>query len=242
MDTETAEMVRAAGCILKAPSGRVLLMHRTDGEGWAWPAGGLKDGETPEQGAWREVFEETGRRLGDVGAQLMRSTKNGVDFVTFICPVDDEFVPRMNHEHDSYMWADPEAVLEQAKAANGSGSMAMADSAELETPPMLNNSGDEIEDGLDAPADPEDDIPDDLADLILAELETIEARLTAIEDCRSDDDDQPNAEPVHGAGGAAELEQALDETVSADWDEEPVERDDRKAAQQVGRRFRSRVF
>ena len=39
MNTETAEIVKAAGVICKAPSGRVLLMHRTDGEGWLGPVG-----------------------------------------------------------------------------------------------------------------------------------------------------------------------------------------------------------
>ena len=218
MDTETAEIVKAAGVICKAPSGRVLLMHRTDGEGWAWPGGVLKDGETPEQGAWREVWEECGYRLGDVGAQLMRRVKDGVDFVTFICPVESEFVPRMNHEHDSWMWADPEAALEQAKAANGSA-LAMADSAETEglgpeVPQMLYPVADE--DGLEDPAeDPEDDLDDDLADLILAELESLDQRLQRFEDCRSDGGDQPSNTPVHGAGGAAELEAALEE--GADW-------------------------
>jgi 8-oxo-dGTP pyrophosphatase MutT (NUDIX family) len=168
-----AEPIRAAGVICKAPSGRVLLMHRTDGEGWAWPAGGLKDGETPEQAAWREVWEECGYRLGDVGAQLTRSTKNGVDFTTFICPVESEFVPRMNHEHDSWMWADPEAALAQAKSA--SEPMAVADSADEEVPiPAVN--ADEGE-GLDDPADPVDDLDDETADAILAAIEDLDQRL-----------------------------------------------------------------
>jgi ADP-ribose pyrophosphatase YjhB (NUDIX family) len=52
------------------------MMRRTDGEGWAWPGGRLKDGETAEQAAWREFFEETGYRFEDVGKPLMRSVKN----------------------------------------------------------------------------------------------------------------------------------------------------------------------
>jgi ADP-ribose pyrophosphatase YjhB (NUDIX family) len=38
-------------------------MQRADGEGWAWPGGRLKDGETAEQAAMREFFEETPRAL-----------------------------------------------------------------------------------------------------------------------------------------------------------------------------------
>jgi ADP-ribose pyrophosphatase YjhB (NUDIX family) len=70
------EPIRAAGVIARSPQGRVLMMRRTDGEGWAWPGGRLKDGETAEQAAWREFFAETGYRFEDVGKPLMRSVKN----------------------------------------------------------------------------------------------------------------------------------------------------------------------
>ena len=100
-------------------AGVFLMLRRTDGEGWAFPGGTLKDGETPEQAAWRETFEETGYRLGDVGRFLMRRTKddgNGpVDFTTFIADCDDEQRTGTNHEHDAWGWFDPTAVLEEIK-------------------------------------------------------------------------------------------------------------------------------
>lgn len=105
-----AEPVRAAGVIARSPSGR-LLMQRTDGEGWSWPGGVIKDGETAEEAAQREFFEETGRRLGDVGMLLMRRVKD-VDYTTYIVDLKSEFVPVLNHEHNGYMWADPAAALE----------------------------------------------------------------------------------------------------------------------------------
>ena len=211
-------------------------MHRTDGEGWAWPGGVIEEGESPEQAAWREVWEECGYRLGSVGVELMRSTKNGVDFTTFVCPVEDEFVPRMNHEHDSFMWADPEAALAQAKAAGSP--LAVADDADLEGP--------EIPQPLFPVSDqnePEDDLDDETADLILAALEELEERLGLVEDCMADSlsphlagDEEGLAyvssnEPIQGGESHAELEAALTEG--------PLERDDRKAARQLGTRFRS---
>jgi 8-oxo-dGTP pyrophosphatase MutT (NUDIX family) len=114
MPPADAEPERAAGVIARSPSGRILMCRRTDGEGWAFPGGGIKDGETAERAAWREFWEETGYRLGDVGVQLMRRVKDGVDFTTFISDVDDEFVPALNHEHSSYGWFDPNEVLEEA--------------------------------------------------------------------------------------------------------------------------------
>jgi hypothetical protein len=68
----------------------------------------------PPPTAWREFFEETGWRLGDVGEPLMRSVKD-VDFTIFLCDVAEEFTPRLNHEQSAYGWFDPTTVLEEAK-------------------------------------------------------------------------------------------------------------------------------
>lgn len=41
--------------------GRLLAFERSDLSGeWQLPQGGIESGETPEQAAWRELFEETG--------------------------------------------------------------------------------------------------------------------------------------------------------------------------------------
>jgi hypothetical protein len=47
----------------------------------------------------------------------MQRVKDGVDFSTFICPVEAEFIPRLNDEHDSFMRADPTTVLDEANMA-----------------------------------------------------------------------------------------------------------------------------
>jgi 8-oxo-dGTP pyrophosphatase MutT (NUDIX family) len=105
-----SEPVKAAGVIAKSSSGRVLMCKRTDGEGWAFPGGRLKAGETAEQAAMREFFEETGYRLGRI-TTLMRRVKDGVDFSTFLCHCDDEFPVRLNHEHSAYGWFNPVELL-----------------------------------------------------------------------------------------------------------------------------------
>ena len=94
------------------------MVRRTDGEGWAFPGGGLKEGESPEQAAYREFWEETGYRLGSVGKLQMRRIKDGVDFSTFTASVDDEFVPTLNHEHDAWAWVDPMTTLDEAKLSS----------------------------------------------------------------------------------------------------------------------------
>jgi 8-oxo-dGTP pyrophosphatase MutT (NUDIX family) len=104
-------MILAAGVMIRAASGRVLLMKRSDTGLWAFPGGHIEDGETADKAAWRECFEETGYRLGSVGPLLMRRVKDDVDFSTFFAECDDEFVPRLDHEHTSFGWVSPEDAM-----------------------------------------------------------------------------------------------------------------------------------
>jgi thioredoxin reductase/8-oxo-dGTP pyrophosphatase MutT (NUDIX family) len=107
--------------MLAAPSGRVLMMRRTDGKGWSFPAGHIEDGETAAQAAFRELHEETGYRVGDIGQPYMRRIKDDgdgvVDCTTFRVAIDEEFAPRLNHEHDAYIWVEPKTALAEADAA-----------------------------------------------------------------------------------------------------------------------------
>jgi 8-oxo-dGTP diphosphatase len=59
-------LIRAAGGVV-VRDGSVLLVHRPEYDDWSLPKGKLEEGESWEQGALREVEEETGLRcaLGD---------------------------------------------------------------------------------------------------------------------------------------------------------------------------------
>jgi len=100
-------MQEAAGMMLRSPAGRILFMRRTDGQGWAFPGGHKKDGETIHHCAIRECYEETGYRTGHIGKFLCRRCKDDTDFSTFVFDTDDEFTPKLNHEHDAALWLDP---------------------------------------------------------------------------------------------------------------------------------------
>jgi 8-oxo-dGTP pyrophosphatase MutT (NUDIX family) len=59
---------RAARVLLIDAAERTLLLHggdpaRADQQWWFTPGGGLDEGETPAQGAARELLEETGLRV-----------------------------------------------------------------------------------------------------------------------------------------------------------------------------------
>lgn len=50
------------GIMLINATGRIFVGNRNDvdGDHWQMPQGGIDDGETPEQAAWRELAEEVG--------------------------------------------------------------------------------------------------------------------------------------------------------------------------------------
>jgi 8-oxo-dGTP pyrophosphatase MutT (NUDIX family) len=106
--------LRAAGILLIAPDGRVLLLRRIGrdhaGE-WALPGGGLEEGESPEDAARREFLEETGAEYEGELRAWTRRIKDGVDFSTFVGRAD-AFLPTLNEEHDLATWAPRKSALE----------------------------------------------------------------------------------------------------------------------------------
>jgi 8-oxo-dGTP diphosphatase len=68
---EAAPMVRAAGGVI-VRDGRVLIVHRPRYDDWTLPKGKLAPGESWEQGALREVEEETGLRC-ELGEEVGRT-------------------------------------------------------------------------------------------------------------------------------------------------------------------------
>jgi 8-oxo-dGTP pyrophosphatase MutT (NUDIX family) len=102
-------MTRAAGVLLVAPTGRVLLMERRDGR-WGIPGGKAEpEDRSLEETALRELQEETGY-TGKVAlepAELYRSrTANGDEYWTFGGKVPSEFRVTLNAEHRSAAWYD----------------------------------------------------------------------------------------------------------------------------------------
>jgi 8-oxo-dGTP pyrophosphatase MutT (NUDIX family) len=109
-------MIIAAGVLVRAPSGKILLLKRSyegDAAGqWAFPGGKQEDGETLETCAVRETLEETGYNVGAVDSVLMRRIKDGTDFTTYVKDVDDEFTPTLNGEHTAFVWINPKDVAD----------------------------------------------------------------------------------------------------------------------------------
>lgn len=55
-----------AGAIIFDTSNRVLMLHRSDNDCWCFPGGAVELGEELEEAAKREIYEETGLKVGNL--------------------------------------------------------------------------------------------------------------------------------------------------------------------------------
>jgi 8-oxo-dGTP diphosphatase len=112
MRPEDAEVLAAGGLVLR--DGRIAVVHRPRYDDWSLPKGKLDDGESFEEGALREVEEETGltcrieRELGDTS---YRDRKDRPKLVRYfeMEPEGGEFSP--NDEVDELLWLEPGEAL-----------------------------------------------------------------------------------------------------------------------------------
>ena len=89
---------------------RFLFLHRAQGKRdnmWGL-VGGTNEGlETPWEGLKREIEEEIGF-LPDIKKTLPLESFISNDqrfyFHTYLCVIDNEFIPCLNNEHDGYAW------------------------------------------------------------------------------------------------------------------------------------------
>ena len=98
-----------AGILFLADKTKTVLWVLRSDEGdapnvWAFPGGGVEEGETHEQAALREAQEEIGFRdnvnIHHIDTQVYPDFK----YYTFLGVVDQEFTPILNDEHTDYQW------------------------------------------------------------------------------------------------------------------------------------------
>jgi 8-oxo-dGTP diphosphatase len=108
MDPEEAEVKAAGGVVMR--DGTIAVVHRPRYDDWSLPKGKLDPGETFEDCALREVWEETGLRctLGDELSPTSYTDRKGRSKVVRYWRMDPsggEFEP--NEEVDELRWLTP---------------------------------------------------------------------------------------------------------------------------------------
>jgi 8-oxo-dGTP pyrophosphatase MutT (NUDIX family) len=104
-------MIEAAGILFVAPDNKALFLSRSiHGDAprmWGFPGGKVEDTDADLKAtAVRECKEETGHTVKAEDITLhTRRQREGVDFTTYLCRVEQEFTPKLDNEHDGYAWA-----------------------------------------------------------------------------------------------------------------------------------------
>lgn len=89
---------------------RFLFLHRTQSKAknlWGLVGGTNEDKETPWQGLQREIKEEIGvlpHIDKTIPLETFVSSDEHFNFHTYLCVVKEEFIPKLNEEHDGYAW------------------------------------------------------------------------------------------------------------------------------------------
>ena len=98
---------------------------------WALPGGHVKEGETPEAGAKREVKEEVGLTVGDLTFYEKRKDGKVMVYLYSTVYTGKETPKAKDDETDGIKWADVESLPKAMVFDNGTLIPAMAKSADL---------------------------------------------------------------------------------------------------------------
>ena len=108
-----SKVSHSSSVIVVNSKSEILLLRRSETDSWmplTWdvPGGGIDPGETPEQAAFRETYEESGIVLDNIEPFWTRTVPGHTAFI-FISFVRNPSV-RLSFEHNSYMWINPHDI------------------------------------------------------------------------------------------------------------------------------------
>lgn len=89
---------------------RFLFLHRSNTKRqnvWGLVGGTNENCETPFQALQREITEETGKLpqiLKTIPLETYVSADKHFTYHTYVCVIENEFIPTLNHEHNGYAW------------------------------------------------------------------------------------------------------------------------------------------
>ena len=124
--------VQATGCYLEV-DGKLLLLQRANHKSepglWGVPAGKLEENEAAEEGARRELFEETGIeiegtfRMQPLGALYIIKSDIAYIYHMFKVPMNEAAKVRLSNEHQDYKWASAKDLEEMPLMAGARESL-----------------------------------------------------------------------------------------------------------------------
>ena len=89
---------------------RFLFLHRAQSkkfDQWGLVGGKNEDKETPWEGLCREIEEEIGFLPAikkTIPLETFVSNDDHFKFHTYLCLIENEFIPKLNDEHNGYCW------------------------------------------------------------------------------------------------------------------------------------------
>jgi len=106
------ENITCSGALFYAKkTHRILLLQKAHGKHqgtWGLVGGTTISGETPWQGLQREIQEEIGsipEIIKTIPLETFVSNDKVFNFHTYLCVIQDEFVPILSDEHVGYAWS-----------------------------------------------------------------------------------------------------------------------------------------
>jgi 8-oxo-dGTP pyrophosphatase MutT (NUDIX family) len=106
------DQIVCSGALIYAKSTqRFLLLQKAQGKHsgtWGLVGGTNIEGETAWQGLQREIIEEIGSVpaiLKTIPLETFVSNDSVFNFHTYLCVVENEFVPTLSTEHNGWAWA-----------------------------------------------------------------------------------------------------------------------------------------
>jgi 8-oxo-dGTP pyrophosphatase MutT (NUDIX family) len=107
------KLFKACGALLLANDTKRLMFllrdNDTHSNTWGLVGGKVEANETVMQALDREIMEEVGKSLSinkTIPLELFRSDDGNFEYHTFICLIDEEFIPKLSDEHKGYCWCD----------------------------------------------------------------------------------------------------------------------------------------
>lgn len=100
-----------AGIMLRAPGPLFLLVQNADDGQWVQPGGHVDEGESLEDAAQREAYEEVGPYVGGPRVLFRTSKSKGVEFTCYLQNVE-LFHPEISDESTNARWVSPSDLPE----------------------------------------------------------------------------------------------------------------------------------